>query len=74
MVDQRRTIVGAANSETCRSARQRQDLLRVEAARLGDDMARADQHVREVVHAGAVRHRRGVEDAVRRRRLVDVGK
>ena len=53
-------------------ARERDQLGRIEAARLGNDVARRARDEGQVVEPGAVRHRRGVDDRVGRIDIVDV--
>ncbi len=51
---------------------QRDNLLRLEAAAFGDDLHAEPRHVLHDVDAGAVAHRRGVQDGVARRHRIDL--
>ena len=51
---------------------QSEQLVRLEPAALRNDLLRRGGDVRQDVHAGAVRHRRGVDDAVPRRDGIDI--
>ena len=67
-------MVGAANIERARpGAEQREDLLRLEAAGFRHDVDAAPHDMRHDVEAGAVAHRRGVQDRIAGRSRIDLG-
>ena len=67
-------MVGAANIEVRGQAReQSEDLLRLEAAGFRHDVDAAPHHMRHDVEAGAVAHRRRVQDRIAGRNRVDLG-
>ena len=67
-------MVGAANIEVRGQARNRpEDFLRLEAAGFRHDVDAAPHDVRHDVEAGAVAHRRGVQDRIAGRDRIDLG-
>ena len=67
-------MVGAANIETRGQApNRREDLLRLEAAGLRHHVDPEPRHMRHDVEAGAVAHRRRMQDRVAGRDRVDLG-